>query len=548
MTDEQKRKQVEEISRLVRGELHTDEKVLKQFSIDGSIFQIMPAAVLQPKDTGDIQAVLSFLYAKASEGEPVLSVTTRGKGSDQAGGPLGDGLIIDTTKNLTHILEFGEDFVRVQPGVRYGELQKELKGRGRYLPPYPASLEICTIGGAVANNSSGEKTVKYGDTRDYVTEMKVVSASGDEVSLKSLDKTELAGKQHHYTFEGKIYREVEKLLQAHKREDELPKFKVTKNSTGYCIWEIEKRGRFDLVKLLVGSQGTLGIITEITLKTVPYPDNFILIAGYFDSIDKAAVATQELLALEPSALEIVDKNLLRLVDEQQPGHLKGLIPAKLPEIVLVIEFDNQDDRIRENKGKAALTILEKYASSYMQAHEPKKQERIWKLRRSAAAVIWTVTSEEKALPIVEDGVVPPQKLPEFFRRSYELFEKYNLKIAIWGHAGDANLHMQPFLNLSKKEDREKIWPFVDEFHALVMDMGGCISAEHNDGMLRSPYLKAQYGDELYAMFKTIKTIFDPYNFLNPGKKVDVEIEDIKKHLRTSYNLDHLVQDAEQINR
>jgi FAD/FMN-containing dehydrogenase len=314
------------------------------------------------------------------------------------------------------------------------------------------------------------------------------------------------------------------------------------------VWDIESPGCFDLTKLLVGSQGTLGVITEITLKTIPFPTSFVLIAGYFSSIENAALATGELLALSPSALEIVDKNLLKLVEEREPGHLKGLVPDTLPEIVLVIEFDDADDKKRLAKGCAAQTILEKYAFHYKEEKDPSEQDRLWDLRRSSAAVIWTVPGDMKALPIVEDGVVPPALLPEFFRRAYELFDKYELRIAIWGHAGDANLHMQPFMNLSDPKDREKIWPFVEEFHALIMSMGGCISAEHNDGLLRSPYIKAQYGEELYEIFRSVKHIFDPYSILNPGKKIDVSLESIKPLLRDSYNLNHLVKNAEEINR
>jgi FAD/FMN-containing dehydrogenase len=537
-----------QIGLLVRGELVTDMASRQRCAFDGSIFTILPEAVLYPKDAGDIQAVLHYLYAHASAGEAVPSVTMRGKGSDQAGGPLGSGIVFDTTRHLNQILEFDKDSVRVQPGVRYGELQKELKKRGRYLPPYPASLEICTIGGAVSNNSSGEKTVKYGDTRDYVTGLKVILANGEEAYFCSLDDGEVELKQGSRTFEAKIYREVQKLLDSHKREDELPAFHVTKNATGYCVWGIESHGEFNLANLIVGSQGTLGILTEITLRTLPFPTDFVLIAGYFDSIENAALATGEILALAPSALEIVDKNLLKLVEERQPGHLKGLVPEKIPDIVLVIEFDDKDDRARNNKGRAAKTILEKYAFHHKEETDQKQQDRLWDLRRSSAAVIWTVPGAEKALPIVEDGVVPPSLLPEFFRRAYALFDKYHLRIAIWGHAGDANLHMQPFMNLSDKNDREKIWPFVEEFHALILDMGGCISAEHNDGLLRSPYIRAQYGEELYQIFRGIKQIFDPYHFLNPGKKIDVTLESIKPLLRDSYDLNHLVKDAEEINR
>ncbi len=536
------------IAALVRGQLHRDDATRQRYSVDGSIFEITPAAVLAPKDAGDIQAVAHLLWTMAEQGKQVPSLVARGAGSDQAGGPLGDGIVVDMRAHMNQILEIGEDFVRCQPGVRYGELQAELKKHGRYLPPYPASLELCTIGGAVANNSSGEKTVKYGDTRDYVNSLKVILANGDEIEVRSLDRAELAGKMHHYTLEGQVYRELKRLLDTHPREDALPKFHVTKNSTGYAVWEVQKNDHFNLVKLFVGSQGTLGIITEITLRTDPVPSGTALIAAYYASPELAAESVEQLLILRPSALEIVDRNLLELVEERQPGHLHGLLPAEIPEIVLVIEFDDHSSAERAAKMKAAKSILRHHASSFREAVSAEEQDRLWKLRRSAAAVIWTVSGPEKALPIVEDGIVPAALLPEFFKRAYALFAKYGLKIAVWGHAGDANLHMQPFLNLSLAEDRDKIWPFVEEFHTLVIEMGGCISAEHNDGLLRSPYLRAQYGEDLYRIFQHVKQVFDPHNFLNPGKKVDVSLETIKPLVRHSYGLDHLVQDRELINR
>jgi FAD/FMN-containing dehydrogenase len=217
-------------------------------------------------------------------------------------------------------------------------------------------------------------------------------------------------------------------------------------------------------------------------------------------------------------------------------------------VVLVIEFDDNNDRTRTGKAKAAQSILKHYASEQREAVTPEAQEQLWKLRRSAAAVMWTVDGPKKALPIVEDGIVPPALLPEFFRRAYALFTKYDVECAVWGHAGDANLHMQPFMDLSDPVARDKIWPFVEDFHTLVIEMGGCISAEHNDGLLRSPYLLAQYGEEIYSMFRHVKQTFDPHNMFNPGKKVDVQLADIKRFVRHHYGLDHLVQDRELINR
>ena len=539
---------LEQVRGLLRGELETGTESLTTAALDGSIFTITPQAVLYPKDGADIQAVTRFMHCQAEAGLPYLSLTARGRGSDQAGGPLNDGIIVDTTRHMTQILEIGPDFVRVQPGCRYGELQAELKRHGRYLPPYPASLEICTIGGAVANNSSGEKTVKYGDTRDYVESLQVVLANGDEVLLHSLNPAQLEGKHYHHTFEGKVYRELIKVLEQHTVKAEHPRFQVSKNATGYCLWEVNKHNTFDLCKLFVGSQGTLGTITEIRLRTVAYPKSFGLLAAFFSNIEKAAEAVEELLILDPSALEIVDDNVIRMVQEREPGHLDNLLPKIAPKIVLVIEFDDADDAVRLDKVNKAIEISNRFAQAHVQAVGEEEQSKLWNLRRGAAAIIWTGAGPKKALPIVEDGVVPVHKLAEFFKQAYALYDRYGLEIAVWGHAGDANLHMQPFMDLSDPIDREKIWPFVEEFHQLVIGMGGCISAEHNDGLLRAPYLQQQYGEELYSIFRNIKEIFDPHHLLNPGKKVDVALERSKTLVRHEYSMKHLVQNKELINR
>lgn len=540
---------LQHIQSIVRGEVWTDAQHLEAYSLDGSIFTQTPRMVVAPKDAGDIQAILHLLWTYAKAGKEIVPVAVRGSGTDQAGGPLTDGIVLDVRRHMNQILEFGEDFVRVEPGVRYGELQAELKKRGRFLPPYPASLELCTIGGAVANNSSGEKTVKYGDTRDYVTHLKVVLANGDEVELRGLDTLETEGMVHHRTFEGQLYRKLHQLLARHPRERELPKFHVTKNSTGYAVWEIAKRGNFDLTKLFVGSQGTLGVITEITLRTEPLPPATELIAVYLSDLEKMAEAVEQLLPLGPSALEIVDHNLLRQVDTVQPGHLDGLVPTPHPAVVLLVEFDDHDDRARTGKRKAAESIVKHYADSYRIAKDETEQENLWKLRRSAAAVIWGIPGDAKPLPIVEDGIVPVALLPNFLRQAYALFAEFEVDFAVWGHAGDANLHIQPIMNLGSKEDREKLFPLVDRFHAMVMELGGCISAEHNDGLLRSPYLRAQYGEELYGIFEEVKHLFDPYAYLNPRKKVDFRpVSELPELLRDSYSLGHLVQDKEHVNR
>ncbi|MDP2671720.1 MAG: FAD-binding oxidoreductase [bacterium] len=538
---------LEKLKDILKGDVEHSHDILDYYSTDGSIFQIKPEVVVYPKDTLDIQNLVRYVNELARAGHKI-SVTPRGKGTDQAGGPLNDGAILDTTRYMNHILEVGPDFVRVEPGVRYGELQAGLKKLGRYLPPYPASIELCTVGGAVANNSAGEKTVKYGATRKYVESLKVVLANGELVQTAPLNGYEVGAKKRQENFEGDIYRALDDLLVHNWELIKETRPHVSKNSTGYALAEVDRYNRFDLGQLLTGSQGTLGIITEITLKTAPVPQKVALLVGYFRDIHEAGAATLKLLHLKPSALEIVDKNLIMLVNEQNPDLLVGLVPAELPSIVLLAEFDDPEPGLIKKKVKAAKTILEKHTYHWVEKEKPEDQARLWKLRRSAAAVMWTIPGVAKALPIIEDGTVNAALLPDFFEKAYELFKKYDLQIAVWGHAGDADLHMQPFMNLSSEKDRKKIFDLTDDFYKMVIELGGTTSGEHNDGLMRSPWLKELYGEEMYRLFERVKKIFDPHGILNPGKKTGVSLEQLKKLLRDEYSMKHLVADKEQVNR
>ncbi len=539
--------QIEELRKLVRGEIVTDEKYLDFYSTDGSIFEIKPKAIYYPKDTEDIQTVVRFLHTEAQEGR-VLPLIPRGFGTDQGGGPLGKGLVVDFTRYMNHILEVGEGFVRVQPGARYGEVQKLLKAKGFYLPPYPASVELCSIGGAVSNNSAGEKTVKYGATRKYVENLKVILTNGEIIETAPLDGYEVGAKKRQGNFESEVYTRLDDLLVSNWNLIKEAKPHVSKNSAGYALWEVERYGKFDLAQLIVGSQGTLGIVTEIILRTVPTPKKISLVVGYFRDVHNSGEAVTKILHLNPSALEVVDKNLLQMVKERKPEQLEGLLPKEMPAIVLLIEFDDAETSIRERKVRATKTILKDFAFAFVEKDNPEEQSNLWKLRRSAAAIMWTIPGKKKALPIIEDGCVHSSLLPEFFKRAYDLFRKYDLDIAVWGHAGDANLHMQPFLDLSKAEDRTKVFDLMNDFYKMLLDLDGTTCGEHNDGLTRSPYLKDFFGSDIYAMFKKVKNIFDPYNFLNPMKKVGVELSDVKNLVRDEYSMKHLVTDREQINR
>lgn len=523
------------------GEILTSSDVREYFATDGSVFTVTPSAIAYPRNENDVRKIARFTWQLAERGR-VIPITGRGKGSDQAGAALGSGLMVVFPAHMNKILELDgkNGNVVVEPGIVYGRLQQVLHTHGRFLPPYPSSIDFSTIGGAIANNASGEKTIKYGSTRDYVKSLRVVLANGEIIETKRLSKRELNKKMGLSSFEGEIYRNLDKLIEDNKQLIQQIDLAVTKNSAGYDIVDVKQKNTLDLTPLIVGSQGTLGLVTEATLKTEPYNSHTTLIAAFFDDLTVAKNAVLDLCKLPemPSAIEMVDENLLKFLDEHFPNQLKGIVNKPFHKLILLVEFDSHNERVRKRLTKKAIKIINKYGAEYQTETKPEEKEKLWKIRHSAAIAISHTDGNKKALPIVEDGIVPLNRFSEYIDGVYKIFDKYKLKIALWGHAGNANLHMQPFLDLGQIGDRQKIFKIIDEYYNLVISLGGSTSGEHSDGRLRAPYLSKLYGEQVYELFRKIKTIFDPYGTLNPGVKIDVSIEDIKPLLRGEYSMEH----------
>lgn len=528
-----------ELQHRVRGNVSTANDMLDYFSTDGSVFTIRPKGVVYPKTTADVVATVKYANELAEKGVKI-GITARGKGTDQAGGALGDGLMVVFPAHMNRLLKVDKDVAVVQPGLLYRTFQDTLHSHGRFLPPYPSSIDFSSIGGAVANNACGEKTLKYGGTRDWVKSLEVVLADGSVINTRRLSKRELSRKKGLMTLEGAIYRGIDSLIMDNKAIIEASGPHTSKNSAGYALKNVKhKDGSFDLTQLFIGSQGTLGIFTEATIATAAYNPKTTLVVGFFDSIEKAGEAVLQLQGLKPSAMEVVDYYLLEHVRRTKPGLIGHLVPEELPKMVVLIEFDNKSQLQQNLLARRASRILKRFAKEQRTETDAHKQDELWKIRRSAAAVIWQTEGKKKALPIIEDGVVPIEKLPEFLDRVYKLLAKYKLEMAIWGHAGNANFHMQPWMDLSKVKDRKMVFDLMDEFYSMVIKMGGSTCGEHNDGLLRAPYLKKLYGSEMYDLFLQVKAICDPQNILNPRIKLNLTREDIEPLLRKEYSMEHL---------
>ena len=525
------------------GEVLTAPHIRKYFATDASVLTVTPSIVLYPQNEQDVRKAARFTWQLAERGR-VIPITARGLGTDQTGAALGSGIIMVFPAHMNRILELDTKtgLVTVEPGISFGKLQQALHTHSRFLPPFPASLEYSTIGGAVANNASGEKSFKYGSIRSYVKVLRVVLANGEVIETRRLAKRELSKKLGLATFEGEIYRSLDALLEENHEVVEKTKLGVSKNTAGYALADIKhKDGSFDLTPLFVGSQGTLGIVTEAVLSTELHNPQTTVIAAFFDDLRVAEEVITELRKWSdgPSVIEAVDGQLLTFVHQHNPNQLKGITNEPIPKLVLLIEFDNLSARLQKRLVKKTQKMLNHYQIAYQTEAEENGKERLWKIRQAVATVLAQTQNDLRALPFIEDGIVPIEHFNDYLDATQALFTKYNLQAATWGHAGDAHLHMQPFMDLNQVGDRQKLFRLLDEYHQLVIGMGGSTSGEHGDGRIRGPYLKALYGEDVYGLFQKVKQFFDPYGTLNPGVKINVELEDIKPLLRHEYSLDHL---------
>lgn len=523
------------------GEIITSTDARRYFATDGSILQIAPSLIVYPRNENDVRKTARFSWQLAERGR-VIPITARGFGTNQTGAALSGGILLVFPAHMNRVLELDTkaNTVTVEPGINYGKLQQALYTHSRFLPPYPPSLEYSTVGGAIADNASGEKSVKYGDTRTYVKSLRVVLANGEVVETRRLGKRELSKKLGLATFEGEIYRSIDTLLE--EKHDVLENLarNVARNNAGYDLLDIKRKdGSFDLTPLFVGSQGTLGIITEAVLDTEPHDAQTVVMLARFDSLQQTQDAILELRALSepPSAIELVDDNVLRQVHELNPNQLKDILKPPFSPVNLLLEFDG-GDRKAKKPAKQAEKILDQYAISYQVATDPEQQQLFWKVRQTTSTLISHNDGLLQALPLF-DAAVPTDRLREYLEGIYSLMSANGLKPAVWGHAGDGVLQLRPRLNLGQVGDRQKVFRLMDEFYKLVLRLGGTVSATHGDGRLHTPYLEAMYGPEAYGLLQKVKQIFDPYGTLNPGVKFGTSIDDIKNIIRGDYGVDHL---------
>ena len=534
-----------ELRAVVRGEVEDSKEPLLRCSRDWSLFQVTPKAVVFPKDERDIESLVSF----ATQNH--IPLTCRSGGSDMTGGPLSDSVVLDMQKHFRDIQEIGKDYAVVQPGVWYRDFEKETLKHGLLLPSYPASRDLCTLGGIVSNNSGGEKSLAYGKTDRYVQELRVALADGKTHAIRALSKEELEEKKKEEGFEGDVYRKMFALLQENKEAINMAKPKVSKNSSGYALWNIWNGETFDLTKLFTGSQGTLGIITQARLHLIPPEQHSALLVVFLNDLDVLAQIIERIGSKKPESFECYDDRALQLVLRFLGDFLRILkltnvfsllwrfLPeftmflfGGLPKLVLLAEFTSDSFIGAQKKAQEAGQGLAGIPVAWRVTKNEEEEEKYFAIRRASFKLLHEHPQGKTAAAFIDDIIIRPHDLPKFLPRLQSILEPYENDIiyTIAGHVGDANFHIIPLIDLKNPEAKMIIMELMEKVHHLVFEFGGSMSAEHNDGLLRTPFVADMYGEKMYELFVKVKDIFDPLRIFNPGKKVEGDIKFAFHHI------------------
>ncbi|CAN5384755.1 hypothetical protein BH10PAT4_BH10PAT4_2640 [soil metagenome] len=545
---------VRELGGVFEGEITTARDDLETYSHDASVYEMLPQAVLSPQHADDISALVRFVN-KHKDSYPSLSITPRAAGTDMTGAAIGNSFVIDMTKHFNSIHAASYEMLHAQPGVYVRDIDPLLLSHDAMLGCAPASRAWATIGGMVANNSAGEQSLRYGNTDRSIREIKAVLADGNEYIVKPINKKELFVKMGHSDFEGRLYKAVYELIERHYDTIKNARPKTNKNSMGYNLWTTWDRetGIFDMTQLLTGSQGTLGIITDIKIAAVPKAKHSGLLVAYVNNVKHLDIIIPVVSKHHPATFEGFDDVTFGLgikyfntfrsqigIKEwaKQQSSLLGSVAklrGHLPGIVLMIEFEGETYQEVNNKIIDMDLDLKKQGLKVKTEIEGNEESSgpFWNIRRASFALLRKKVAGKYAACFMDDMAVQPKYIPKFLPEVRKIIKKYDFPATIAGHFGDGNFHIIPLIKIDDPKEQLKLEPAMRELIPIVLKYGGTMAGEHNDGMIRGPWLPAVFGDEMYELFKDVKEIFDPRYIFNPHKKTDASwdfsMSNIRKH-------------------
>jgi FAD/FMN-containing dehydrogenase len=543
-----------------RGGISTKKELLDAYSTDESIFSVRPQVVLQPKNRRDVE-IATTVVAKETKRFTSLSLTPRAAGTGLGGGSLTDSIVVDVCAHLQDIGEIVEKKDKItftcEPGAMWRTVERKLKHHGAYLPPYPASKDICSIGGSIGNNAAGPDSLRYGHCADWVESLDVVLHDGHTYTIKPLTYREfqaLIKQDHEYA---RIVEQVFELIKKNEKEIQKGKPMTKKNTAGYPLWNVmpqgiakfkKGEGTFDLTRLISGSQGTIGIIVSITMRALPIPKNTTLIALPLFELEEAADSIVKVLKYNPINVEVFDALTFELALSNPSffkQRLSGLTYYKVmlamytmyhvrfrrrtPEFTILITLDEETVKKHD-----VSTIAQEISSRNARARvikNPIEAEMFWQIRNASFTLSKFQDSTKRPAAFLEDMTVPPENLSKFFVQIKRLLKEFNVTAAVHGHGGNGHFHFYPLLDFTNKTTPALVEKMAEKFFATAIKFKGNICGEHNDGIIRTPHLSKMFSKKMLELFKQTEHLFDPDDIFNPGKKVNPRF-DIKATMRT----------------
>ncbi len=594
----------DEIKEFFKGEVMDDSETLSKYSRDASLLAVRPQVVVFPEDKEDVKNLVRWVSENSNRPDLLhtyghIAITARCAGTDMSGGAIGESIIMDFSRHMNRLLggpvplhdpegkitSYGAGKnnweITVEPGMFYRDFEKITLSKGLILPCYTASKSLNAMGGMYGNNSAGERTLKYGKTEDYVLGAKLILADGNEYEVKPLSRAELEDKMKQENLEGEIYQKIFNLVKDNEDEIVHAKPKVSKNSAGYYIWNLIKnqntknlaalpslRGLrhgqdflysdfFDLNKLLVGSQGTLGIVTEITFRLIPEKKYSKLAVIFMQDLAPLGRLVDEILELKPETLESYDDKTMKLAVRfffdflKNKGfvgmfkfmwsflpELKMMLTGGFPKLAVLVEFAGVNEEAAHQRCLELRDHIKHFGLQIHITESEAESGKYWDIRRESFALLRKHVRGKHTAPFIDDIVVRPEFLPKFLPELNKILGEYDITYTVAGHAGDGNFHIIPLMDFKRQDTAKIIMELGEKVYDLVARYHGSITAEHNDGLIRTPYLGKMFSPRMLEIFAEIKQIFDPYNIFNPGKKVATEtMGGTKKYLKA-----HIIKD------
>lgn len=503
------------------GEVHCDPLTLQLYATDASIYEMLPTAVVRPRNLADVVAAVQYAQQHS------LPIRPRGAGTGLAGESLGEGIVLDFSYSMRRILDSGADWVRVQPGVILADLNRHLQGAGRMFGPDPATRSVTTMGSVIALDGAGSHWPVYGSARNHVRKLQVVMSDGEvlEVSRHSTQGGDGPPKR------AELVRRLSQVIERDTAviEENWPQSPV--NCCGYNLRGAIQDGHLDVAQLLVGSEGTLGVITEAEIGTVPLANERGVTLLFFAKLDQAARGSLEVAKLKPAACDLMDRRLLSIARETDRS-FDQLIPPDA-EAMLVVEMQgdsHEDVRQQQLTLTQRLQRKRKYAFHAISTLQRDERDLFWRLVRRVVPRLYQLKGAERPLPFIEDIAVPPEALPEFLVDMQNQLKHFQVTATMFAHTLQGQLHVRPFMDINNPSHVRRMQELASAIYEKVLAVRGTISGEHGVGLSRTWFVRSQYGPA-YDTMHEVKRVFDPDNIMNPGKVVADAPSPMTKNLR-----------------